>query len=64
MISGINANGTDYNGCITIDANIFGNKTWTYESDKITGTVIWDKNYNFGNYNILIKNISQIDFNI
>ena len=50
MISGINANETDYNGCIAMDANIFGNKTLTYESDKITGTVICDKNYNSGNY--------------
>ena len=59
MISGINANGTLYNGCIAMDANIFGNKTLTYESDKITGTVICDKNYNSGNYfnNIFIFSI-------
>ena len=49
-VSGINSNGTDYNGCIAMDANMFGNKTLKYESHKITGTLICDKNYNCGKY--------------
>ena len=57
FVTGINTNGTDYNGCIAVDANIFGNKTLKYESNKLTGTLICDKNYNCGKY---YKNIFVI----
>ena len=49
-VTGINVDGTDYRGCVAMDLKIFGNKTLSYESHKLSATLICDKNYNFGKY--------------
>ena len=49
-IYGINADGTSYRGCIAMNMTMFGNKTLSYDSETISGTLICDANYNFSNY--------------
>ena len=50
-IYGNNLDGTNYRGCIAMSVKMFANKTLSYESETISGTLICDKNYNYGNYN-------------
>ena len=49
-VFGINTDGSSYKGCVAMDLDIFGNKTMEYKSDKLTGTLICDINYNFEKY--------------
>ena len=49
-VFGINTDGTSYRGCVAVDLEIFGNKTTEYKSDKLSGTLICDLNYNFDKY--------------
>ena len=47
---GTNADGTSFRGCISMNLTMFQNRTLTYNSDTISGTVVCDKNYNYDNY--------------
>ena len=46
LISGNDLDGTKYKGCIAMNNFMFSNKSLSYESDGISGTVICDENYN------------------
>ena len=50
FIYGTNADGSSYRGCVAMNMTMFGNKTFSYDSETISGTMICDINYNFSNY--------------
>ena len=39
-----------YEGCISLDSEIFSNKTVSYDFDTISFSIICDNNYNSGSY--------------
>ena len=55
FIYGTNADGSSYRGCVAMNMTMFGNKTFSYDSETISGTLICDINYNFSNYPMLSK---------
>ena len=50
LIYGINADRTNYRGCVAMNLTMFANKTLEYDSETISGRLICDKNYNYDNY--------------
>ena len=49
-ITGKHANGTYYDGCTSTNTFLFANKTITYTSSGISGTLICTDDYNYNKY--------------
>ena len=57
-ITGVNADKSHYDGCIAVNSTLFENKTITYSSSGISGSLICTNDYISHNYiNISIFNI-------
>ena len=57
-ITGVNADKTHYDGCIAVNSTLFLNKTITYSSSGISGSLICTDDYTSHNYiNISINMI-------
>ena len=49
-IYGTNLDGTLYRGCMVMNTTLFLNKTFSYTSSSISGTVVCTKDFNFSYY--------------
>ena len=49
-LSGVNAHKTHYEGCIAVNYDLFNNKTVTYSSTGISGSLICSDDYTSHNY--------------
>ena len=49
-IYGTNLDGTLYRGCMVMNTTLFLNKTFSYTSSSISGTVVCTKDFNFSFY--------------
>ena len=58
-LTGVNSDNSHYDGCISVNSNLFANKSISYSSRKISGTLICTDNYNY-NKNINISFLSLI----
>ena len=57
-ITGVNADKSHYDGCIAVNSTLFENKTITYSSSGISGSLICTNDYTSHNYiNVSIFNI-------
>ena len=49
-LTGVNADKSHYEGCIAVNSVLFGNKSISYSSSTISGTLICTKDYTSNNY--------------
>ena len=49
-LAGYHANGTYYQGCTSVNEILFGNKTITYTSSGISGSLVCTDNYTYNKY--------------